>query len=337
MTTRLITAFAIAFIVSGGVGYFLVPWLRRVKAGQAIREDGPVWHMSKSGTPTMGGLMFIAATAVVCLTVGFADMLVGEYAHIFVFIFALIYGAIGFLDDYEKLRKKQNLGLTAKKKFILQLVVAIAFVLLLRNFGYLKPELYIPFIGTTIYIPETVYFIFAAFVIVGTVNSVNLTDGVDGLAAGTSMPVFISYSCICLAWGEDYAALGIFSAGVAGALLGFLIYNFNPAKVFMGDTGSLFLGGAVCAVAFALDMPLILIPIGFMYIIETLSDIIQVAYFKATHGKRFFRMAPFHHHLEMGGWTGKKWKEKELFCLFTGISTVTAVISFFAVCGRYGL
>ena len=337
MTTRLITAFVIAFILSAGIGYFLVPWLIRIKAGQSIREDGPVWHMSKAGTPTMGGIMFIAAVSIVCVTVGFSDMLMGEYGHIFVLVFALIYGAIGFLDDYEKLRKKQNLGLTAKKKFLLQLVVAIAFIFLLRNFGYLTPNLYIPFFNVTIPVPETVYFVFAAFVIVGTVNSVNLTDGVDGLAAGTSLPVFICYACLCLAWGGDFSALGIFASGVAGALLGFLIYNFNPAKVFMGDTGSLFLGGAVCAMAFAMDMPLILIPLGFMYIIETLSDIIQVAYFKATHGKRFFRMAPFHHHLEMGGWSGHKWKEKELFCLFTGISAFTAVISFIAVCGRYGI
>ena len=337
MTVKLIAAFVLAFIISALTGYFLVPYLRRIKAGQAIREDGPVWHMSKSGTPTMGGIMFILAVAAVCVTVGFDEMLKGNYVHIFVLVFSLIFGAIGFLDDYEKLRKKQNLGLTAKKKFLLQLVVAIAFVFLLRNFGHLTPNLYIPFVNKSVPIPEAVYVIFAAFVIVGTVNSVNLTDGVDGLATGTSIPVFIAYSTICVAWGQEFTALGIFAAGLTGGLLGFLIYNFNPAKVFMGDTGSLFLGGAVCAMAFAMDMPLILIPLGFMYIIETLSDIIQVTYFKCTHGKRIFRMAPFHHHLEMGGWTGKKWKEKELFCLFTGISACTALLSFFAVCGRYGL
>lgn len=336
MTIKLITAFIIAFAVSAAVGYFLVPYLRRVKAGQAIREDGPVWHMSKSGTPTLGGIMFILAVSVSCVTVGFGEMLQGNYVHIFVLVFSSIFGAIGFLDDYEKLRKKQNLGLTAKKKFLLQLVVAIAFIFLLRNFGHLTPNLYIPFVGVVVPIPEAIYVVFAAFVIVGTVNSVNLTDGVDGLATGTSIPVFVAYSAICMAWGEEFTALGIFAAGLTGGLLGFLIYNFNPAKVFMGDTGSLFLGGAVCAMAFAMDMPLILIPLGFMYIIETLSDIIQVTYFKLTHGKRIFRMAPFHHHLEMGGWTGKKWKEKELFCLFTGISACTALLSFLAVCGRYG-
>ncbi len=335
MTIEFITALLIGFVMSAGIGYFLVPFLRKIKAGQEIKKDGPVWHMSKSGTPTMGGIMFIVAITVVCLTTGFNQMLEGEFAHIFVLIFSLIYGAIGFLDDYEKLRKKQNLGLTAKKKFLLQLVVAIAFIFLLRNFGYLTPNLYIPFANISLPIPEVVYFVFAAFVIVGTVNAVNLTDGVDGLATGTTIPVFLAYTAICFAWGEGFTAIGIFCAGITGALFGFLIYNFNPAKTFMGDTGSLFLGGAVCSVAFTMDMPLILVPLGIMYIIEALSTIIQVMYFKATKGKRFFKMAPFHHHLEMGGWTGKKWKEKELFVLFTGITLVMGIISFLGVYARY--
>ncbi len=335
MTIDLIMALVISFIMSAGVGHFLVPFLRKIKAGQEIRKDGPVWHMAKTGTPTMGGIMFMVAVTVVCLTTGFDQMLNAEFGHIFVLLFSLIYGAIGFLDDYEKLRKKQNLGLTAKKKFLLQLVVAIAFIFLLRNFGYLTPNLYIPFADISIPINETVYFIFAAFIIVGTVNAVNLTDGVDGLATGTSIPVFLAYTAICFAWGEEYTAIGIFCAGITGGLFGFLIYNFNPAKVFMGDTGSLFLGGAVCSVAFALDMPLILVPLGIMYIIETLSTIIQVMYFKATKGKRFFKMAPFHHHLELGGWSGKKWKEKELFALFTGITLVMGIISFLGVYSRY--
>ena len=317
MTIRLILAFAIAFFVASGVGAFLVPFLRKMKAGQAIREDGPRWHMSKSGTPTMGGLMFIAAIAVVCL------------------IFALIFGAIGFLDDYEKLRKKQNLGLSAKAKFLLQLVAALAFVFLMRRTGYVTTNLYIPFWNVVKPLPEVVYFIFAAFVIVGTVNSVNLTDGVDGLAAGTSIPVCLFFAVLTYIWGTEFLALGIFASAIAGGLLGFLVYNFNPAKVFMGDTGSLFLGGAIAAMVFAYDMPLILIILGLMYIIETLSDIIQVGYFKLSHGKRVFKMAPFHHHLEMGGWTGKKWTERELFVLYFSISLICAVISFVGVYNRY--
>lgn len=336
MTLKLILAFVIAFIVASGIGVFLVPFLRRIKAGQSIKTDGPTWHMSKNGTPTMGGVMFIAAVAVVCLTVGFSSMLAGDYGHIFCLLFALVFGAIGFLDDYEKLKKKQNLGLTAGKKFLLQLVAAVAFIFLMRKFGYVTPNLYIPFWNVSVPIPEPVYVIFAAFVIVGTVNAVNLTDGVDGLATGTSFPVCVFFVVVTMLWGETYLSLGIFASGLAGGLLGFLLYNFNPAKVFMGDTGSLFLGGAIAAMAFAYDMPLILVTLGIVYIIETLSDIIQVSVFKLTHGKRVFKMAPFHHHLEMGGWTGKKWKERELFALFTGISTVFAILSFIGIFHRFG-
>ena len=336
MTGKLIAAFGISFIVTAVTGAFLVPFLRRVKAGQSIREDGPVWHMTKAGTPTMGGLMFILGIAAGIIFSGREELARGEYGHLFAFAFALIFGGIGFLDDYEKLRRKQNLGLTASKKFLLQISVALAFVYLLRRYGYLTPNLYIPFANLTIPLPEVVYFSFATFVIVGTVNSVNLTDGVDGLATGTSLPVALCYVVVAMRWGENFLALGIFASALVGGLLGFLLYNFNPAKVFMGDTGALFLGGAVCAMAFAFDMPMILVTLGIMYIIETLSDIIQVAYFKFSGGKRVFKMAPFHHHLEMGGWSGKKWSEKKLFALFTCISALFAVISYMAVRNRYG-
>lgn len=240
----------------------------------------------------------------------FESMRSGDFTHIFVLLFALVFGAIGFLDDWEKLRKKQNLGLSAKAKFLLQLVAALVFVLLLRKMGYISTKLYIPFWNVEVYIPEVIYFILAAFIIVGTVNAVNITDGVDGLASGTSIPVCLFFAAVSFLWGDKYMALGIFASALLGGLMGFLVYNFNPAKVFMGDTGSLFLGGAIAALAFAYDMPLILITLGIVYIIETLSDIIQVTYFKLTHGKRVFKMAPFHHHLEMGGWTGKSGKKK---------------------------
>ena len=335
MTIKLILALCIGFCVSSGVGAFLVPWLRKVKAGQSIKENGPTWHMNKSGTPTMGGIMFIVAAAVVCLTVGFASMTEGNWSHIFVLLFGLVFGANGFLDDFEKLKHKQNLGLNARSKFLLQLAAAIAFLLLLRFTGYLSPNLYIPFWNTYVPVSEPLYFIFAAFVIVGTVNAVNITDGVDGLAAGTCIPVFLCFTAIVFCWGKDFLAQGIFSAGLTGALLGFLVYNFNPARVFMGDTGSLFLGGAIAGMAFALDVPLLLIPLCIMPIIETLSDILQVGYFKLTHGKRIFKMAPFHHHLEMGGWTGRKWKEKEIFVLFASVTLVMAVVSLLGVTGRY--
>ena len=336
MLGKLMLAFAVSFGLTACTGWFLVPWLRKQKAGQSIREDGPTWHMSKSGTPTMGGIMFILGSGIASFILGFDNMMSGDFGHLFIFFFSLIFGIIGFLDDYEKLRKKQNLGLTASKKFLLQLAVAIAFIYLLRYFGYLRPNLYIPFLNKSVIMYEPLYFALAAFIIVGTVNSVNLTDGVDGLAAGTSLPVAGFYALIAYVWGEQFLTIGIFAAAILGGLLGFLIYNFNPAKVFMGDTGSLFLGGAVCAMAFTLDMPLILLPLGIVYVIETLSDIIQVVYFKATKGKRIFKMAPFHHHLEMGGWSGKKWSEKGLFLLFTCISLAAAAICFMAVRGRYG-
>ena len=323
MTIKLMCAFILAFLFATAFGKFYIPWLRRQKAGQKIKSEVE-WHKSKSGTPIMGGVMFILGTLLSLLTIGFPSMMRGKFVHLFVFLFALVFGAIGFLDDWEKLKNRQNLGLSARMKFLLQLSAALVFIFLMR-----------PFFNTSVPIPEWLYFVFAAFVIVGTVNAVNLTDGVDGLATGTSMPVCLFFVAVSFAWGQEFLELGIFASALLGGLMGFLVYNFNPAKVFMGDTGSLFLGGAVAALAFAYDMPLILITVGIMYIIETLSDIIQVGYFKLSHGKRVFRMAPFHHHLEMGGWTGKKWSEKELFVLFTGISLLFAVISFIGVFQRY--
>ncbi len=335
MTWKLILALVVGFFVSSGVGAFLVPWLRKIKAGQSIKEIGPTWHQSKAGTPTMGGIMFIAAVAVVCVTLGIQPLAEGEMSHIYVLLFGLVFGAIGFLDDYEKLRHHHNTGLSARAKFLLQLAAAIAFLLLLRLKGYLSPNLYIPFWNTYVPVSEPLYFIFAAFVVVGTVNAVNITDGVDGVAAGTCIPVFLCFTAIVFCWGRDFLAQGIFSAGLTGALLGFLVYNFHPARVFMGDTGSLFLGGCIAGMAFALDVPLLLIPLCIMPIIETLSDILQVGYFKLTHGKRIFKMAPFHHHLEMGGWLGHKWKETEIFVLFTGVTLVMAVLSLLGVTLRY--
>lgn len=337
MTIKFICAFVLAFLFASAFGKYYIPWLKKQKAGQEIKENGPKWHMSKSGTPTMGGVLFILAVLLVILTVGFEGMLNGNYVHLFVFLFASVFGVIGFLDDWEKIKNKRNLGLSAKAKFLLQLSAALLFLFLMRQIGYVSPNLYIPFFNITVSMPEWLYFFLAAFIIVGTVNAVNITDGIDGLAAGTSMPVCLFFVAVSFKWGIEYLELGIFASALLGGLLGFLVYNFNPAKVFMGDTGSLFLGGAVAGLAFSYDMPLILITLGIIYIIETLSDIIQVGYFKLSHGKRVFRMAPFHHHLEMGGWTGKKWKEKEIFALFTGISLLFAIISFIGVASRFAI
>ena len=335
-TLKLCIALAIGFMVSTAMGVVLVPWLRSIKAGQPIKEIGPVWHMSKTGTPTMGGLMFITAIAAVCLTVGWESIMRGDWAHIFVLSFGIVFGIIGFIDDRAKLRHKENTGLSARAKFLLQLAASVCFLFLLRFFGYVTNTLYIPFWNTTVTIPEPLYYFFAAFVIVGTVNAVNITDGIDGLAGGTCAVIFLGFTAIAFVWGMEYECLGIFAAGATGALMGFLVYNFNPAKVFMGDTGSLFLGGCISGMAFAMDMPLILVPLCIMPLLETLSDIIQVCYFKVTHGKRIFKMAPFHHHLEMGGWLGHKWTEKEIFVLFTGVTLVMAVVSVLGTMHRFG-
>ena len=323
-----ILSFIVAFGVAVIAGQILIPVLRRLKAGQSIREDGPTWHMSKQGTPTMGGLMFILAIAVAIVAAGAEQIRMGNWNHVHVFLFALVFGVIGFIDDFQKLRHHANEGLTAPQKFLLQLAAAIAFTVLLRQQGYLSPNLYIPFLGVEIILPWVVYMVFAAFVMVGTVNAVNLTDGIDGLATGVTIPVALFYLAVSAWYGRQ--DLMVLSAALAGGLSAFLIYNFHPAKVFMGDTGSLFLGGMVCGLAFALDLPLVIPIVGLVYVVEVLSDIIQVIYFKKTHGKRFFRMAPLHHHLEMGGWS-----ETKLFCVFSGVTLVLCVLAFVGVMYRY--
>lgn len=328
MAIKLILAFIISLAVTIAAGAALVPILRKIKAGQAIREDGPVWHNKKQGTPTMGGIMFIAGIAASSLIVGAGEIRKGGVSHIYILAFALLFAIIGFIDDYQKLRNKRNLGLKVVPKFALQILAAAAFLLVMRLAGILGESLYIPFLNVTARIPKPLYYAFSMFVVVGTVNSVNITDGVDGLATGVSIPVALCYAALAALWGN--AALGIFSAALAGGLVAFLFFNFHPAKVFMGDTGALFLGGAICASAFALDMPLILVPLGIVYFIETLSDIIQIAYFKLTHGKRIFKMAPLHHHFEMSGWS-----EYKLFAVFTAVSAVFACIAYFGVRVRY--
>ena len=327
---RYLQAFLISLVLTALLGRVLIPALRRLKAGQSIKRDGPVWHMSKEGTPTMGGIMFIAGILVAVLVTCIPFFRGGNFSALAMLAMSLIYGAIGFFDDYMKVRRHHNVGLKAGQKFILQLAVAVAFVLLLRYLGFLSPNLYVPFVGATIPLPEAVYVIFAAFVIVGTVNSVNLTDGVDGLVTGVTLPVAVCFFALAALWKMESQA--VFAAALTAGLLGFLIFNFHPAKVFMGDTGSLFLGGAVSALAFALDMPLVLIPLGLVYICETLSDILQVGYFKLTHGKRIFKMAPIHHHFEKCGWS-----EIKVFAVFSGVSLLLAVVTFFCVRSRYGL
>ncbi len=312
-----------AFVVSAIAGRFIVPALRALHVGQSIREIGPTWHNSKQGTPTMGGVIFMSG-CVVCLIAGMGT----GYTHLMVFGFSLIFGLIGFADDFIGVVKKRNLGLTEIQKLVLQLVVAAAYLLLLRKTGHLTGELYLPFVNFSITLPWVIYLLLSMFIIVGTVNAVNITDGVDGLCSSVTLIVMLFYGIVAWQWHQTGAS--VFALAVAGGLLGFLVYNHHPAKVFMGDTGSLFLGGAVCGLAYALDMPLILIPVGIIYIAETLSDIIQVSFFKLTHGMRILRIAPLHHHFEKGGWS-----EVKIVRVFAAITLIGCVLAYLGVTGRY--
>jgi phospho-N-acetylmuramoyl-pentapeptide-transferase len=318
---------ALSFVIAAVGGWFLIPALRALHVGQSIREVGPTWHNSKQGTPVMGGLMFIFSS-LVCILTGLGAIKSGDYTYVVVYLFSLVFGIIGFLDDFIKVCKKRNLGLTSIQKLLLQLVAATLYLVVLRKLGHLTSELYIPFAQVTVHIPWILYLILSIFIIVGTVNAVNLTDGVDGLSASVTIPVMVFYAVVAWQWGKTGASQ--FAAALVGGLGGYLIYNFHPAKVFMGDTGSLFLGGAVCGLAYALDMPLILILVGIIYIVETLSDIIQVTYFKLTHGKRIFRMAPLHHHFEKGGWS-----EVKIVAVFTSVTIVFCILAYLGVMNRF--
>jgi phospho-N-acetylmuramoyl-pentapeptide-transferase len=314
--------------LSGLLGYLLLPVLRALKAGQSIREIGPTWHNYKAGTPMMGGLMFIFA-AIICLLLNIPFM--QDYTVFFVLALSLCFGFVGFVDDFCKLKKKQNMGLNSLQKALLQMAVSALFLYLMYKTGGMKVEdgmipLYIPFFNVSFKLHPIVYIFFAMFVMVGCDNAVNLTDGVDGLSSSVTLPVMVFFTAAAVAMGKFDLAL--LPASLTGGLIAYLFYNWHPAKVFMGDTGSLFLGGVVCALSFALDMPLILILVGFVYICETLSVILQVGYFKLTHGKRLFKMSPIHHHFEMCGW-----KEEKIVLTFAAVSAIMCVIAWFGISG----
>jgi len=325
MTKILVTA-AVACVLTGLIGYLLLPVLRALKAGQSIREIGPTWHNYKAGTPMMGGLMFIFGT-IIC--VGANAFFAEDQAAVLVLLLSLSFGFVGFLDDYAKLKKKQNEGLTSLQKAMLQLAVSALFLYVMYRSGDMTTQLYIPFVNVSFQLHPLVYIFFAMFVMIGCVNAVNLTDGVDGLCASVTIPVMVFFTAASVALGKY--DLAVLPAALVGGLIAYLFYNWHPAKVFMGDTGSLFLGGVTCAMAFALNMPLILILVGFVYIVETLSVIIQVTYFKLTHGKRLFKMSPIHHHFEMCGW-----KEVKICLLFSGISALMCVLAWFGISGLVG-
>ena len=312
-------------VFSGLLGLLLLPLLRALKAGQPIREVGPTWHNYKAGTPMMGGLMFIFSL-VLCLVMAIPTM--EEYTVFYVLAMALCFGAIGFLDDFCKMKKKQNEGLTSIQKFLLQLAASALFLYLMYTNGGMQDAdgmipLYVPFTELKLQLHPLVYIFFAMFVMVGCVNAVNLTDGVDGLSSSVTIPVMIFFAAVAVC--RDRMDLALMPAALVGGLIAYLFYNWHPAKVIMGDTGSLFLGGAVCGLAFALNMPLILVLVGFVYIVETLSVILQVGYFKLTHGKRLFKMSPIHHHFEKCGWS-----EVKIVMIFSAVSAVMCILAWFA-------
>ena len=321
---RILITGACGLVLTAVIGYFLLPVLRALKVGQSIREVGPTWHNKKAGTPMMGGLMFIFGL-IICLLANLFTM--EEYTVFYVLGLGLSFGLVGFLDDFFKVKFKRNLGLTSIQKALLQMAVSALYLYLLYKDGSLSCRLYIPFANTyTGEINVLLYIFFAMFVIVGCVNAVNLTDGVDGLCGSVTVPVMVFFTAAAVL--TQKMDLALLPAALVGALIAYLFYNWHPAKVFMGDTGSLFLGGIVCGLAFALDMPLILLLIGFVYIVETLSVILQVSYFKITHGKRIFKMAPIHHHFEKCGW-----KEVKIVLVFSSVSLVMCLLAWIGIGG----
>lgn len=347
MMTIIAVSVIASFLIAAAIGPALIRYLKKMHFGQKILSYVPE-HAGKQNTPTMGGFMFIISITIVTIAVNLVMSNVSVQSFT-ILVLSLCYGVIGFIDDSTKIRKAENEGLTSIQKFLLQLVLALIFLSVLHMGGYLMPSLYIPFAGVSLDIPWLIYVVIAAFIMVGCNNAVNLTDGLDGLVASVTLPVAVYFIVIGVI--SSNTPVVVFASALAGGLAAFLIFNFNPAKVFMGDTGSLFLGGAVAGLAFACDQPLILVLVGVIYVIETLSDILQVTYYKATkkpildengnpvrdakgnikmQGKRIFKKAPIHHHFQLCGWG-----EKKIVLIFTGITVLMCILAYFGVAPRY--
>lgn len=302
-------AVLIAFFLNIVISPIIIPFLRRLKFGQNVRDDGPSSHLKKSGTPTMGGLIILTSMTLTSLV-----FMPGNKSLQTILFVTLGFGLIGFLDDYIKVVKKRSLGLTPMQKIIGQLIVTLIFAYLLRYYIGLDTNIILPFTNGRLYDFGIVYWPLLIIGVIATVNAVNLTDGLDGLASSVTVLVATFFAAIAFATLNEVAPI---AAAAVGSLLGFLLFNTYPAKVFMGDTGSLALGGFVVATAFAMKMPLFIPIVGLIYVIENLSVIIQVAYFKRTK-KRIFKMAPIHHHFELSGWPETK--------VVTVFSIVTAML-----------
>ncbi len=321
-----LTAVAV-FLITVLLTRWLIPYLKSKKMGQKILDIGPRWHKSKEGTPTMGGVAFILSILIVNAVVAIYAFSAGHSAELkglaLTLGLATVNGLIGIIDDRCKLLKKANQGLLWYQKFLLQLVAAAAYLFALGRVGYIDTSVHIPFTGIELELGIAYYFL-AMLLVVGIVNSANLTDGLDGLASGVTCVIGAFFAVMAFVLKDTSLALS--SASIVGATLGFLVYNFNPARIFMGDTGSLFLGGMAVGCAFMMNEPLIILICGFIYVLESASVLIQVGVFKLTHGHRVFKMAPIHHHFEKCGWS-----ERKVFAIFCIVTLVLSAVAFFAV------
>ncbi len=321
-----LTVTFITFVLTVVISKIVIPILRGHKIGQEIRPEGPAWHRTKAGTPTMGGICFIMAMLIALAIMTVIYLIRNEHNNLIPLALtlglALANGLVGFVDDYCKLIKKQNEGLKAYQKFLLQVLVAAIYVIALSHLGYLDTTLHIPFTSLSLEL-GWFYYIFAIVLTVGIVNSVNLTDGIDGLASSVTLVVAAFFAVV--AFNILNPSLTLMSAALIGGLIGFLIFNIHPAKVFMGDTGSLFLGGAVTGAAFLINDPLIIVIAGGVYVMEALSVMIQVASFKIRN-KRVFKMAPIHHHFEKCGW-----KEGKVVTVFSAVTLLLCLAAWFAI------
>lgn len=316
MNNEAIYAILIAFLLNIVISPMIIPYLQRLKLGQYVRDDGPNTHLKKAGTPTMGGIIILLSILITSIFFAIGN----KELHIVLFV-TLAFGTIGFMDDYIKVVKKRSLGLNPKQKIIGQFLVAIIFGVFLKYYIQLDTSILLPFSGGKEIDLGWAYYPFLIVGVLGTVNAVNLTDGLDGLASGVTVIVATYFTAV--SWGMQSNVLPI-SAAAVGSLLGFLLFNTYPAKVFMGDTGSLALGGFVVATAFILKMPLFILIVGFIYVMENLSVIIQVGYYKMTR-KRVFKMAPIHHHFELSGWP--ETKVVTVFCIITAMMCLIGLIA----------
>lgn len=309
----------LSFLVSVVLCPIIIPFLRRLKFGQTVRDEGPESHLKKNGTPTMGGLVILASILITSL------IYVKRYPDIIPVLFMTLgFGLIGFLDDYIKVVMKRSLGLTALQKMALQFIVTVVFIIYYFRVAEMDTGIMIPFMGGVSFtMPVWLYVVFVFIVVLGTVNGVNFTDGLDGLASGVTAIVATFFTIASLILNP---AMTPITGAVVGALLGFLLFNTYPARVFMGDTGSLALGGFVASIALMLHMPLFIVIVGLIYLVEVISVILQVGYFKLTHGKRIFKMAPIHHHFELSGYS-----ETQVVAAFSVITALLCLVGVMAL------